>query len=412
MSEGERAATHVNVASPFRAASYPWRLHAGDDALRHLPDEVARAGSSRAFVVCGRTVATETGLLQHVQELLGDRYAGAFGEMDKDCSYLAVRAATEAAADAGADLLVAIGGGSVIVGTRVVAIFMAEPGDPFDLMTQYPPGKPAFSPRLTAEKVPIVNVVTTPTGAMNRAGSGLKNPDLDHRMEYFDPKTRPVALFWDSDALLTAPVGLLRSTGTTTFTQVLQSVALPPPNPLVEGDLAHAMTLAARALPRALEVPDDPGPRIELCAAALLVNRAADDHAGVPPARDAIGSAAYALATALHLRFHEVGQGEATAAVLPTCVRLVPEPNGSPARMAAALGAAVADGRPPGDVAADALTAFYGSIGMPTRIRELGIPESSLAELVRDTVKNFNAYPGDRPADQEQRMLTLFEAAW
>ena len=400
------------MAQPFRAAGYPWRLHAGDDALRQLPSEVARAGSVRGFVICGKTVATKTDLLSRIQDLLGDRYAGAFDGMDKDCSYPAVLAAAEAAGAAGADLLVAVGGGSVIVGTRVAAIFMAEPGNPFDLMTQYPPGKPAFSPKLTAEKVPIINVVTTPTTAMNRAGSGLKNTDLDHRMEYFDPKTRPVALFWDSDALLTAPIGLLRSTGTTTFTQVLQSAALAPPNPLVEGDFDHAMTLAARALPRALAAPDDAAPRIELCAAALLVNRAADDHAGVPMARDSIGSAAYALATALHVRFDEVGQGEATAAVLPTCVRLVPEPNGSAARMAAALGAEVGNGRPAADVAADGLIAFYQSIGMPTRIRELGIPESSLADLVRDTVKNFNAYPGDRPADQEQRMLALFEAAW
>jgi hypothetical protein len=35
-----------------------------------------------------------------------------------------------------------------------------------------------------------------------------------------------------------------------------------------------------------------------------------------------------------------------------------------------------------------------------------------LAGLAGDTVKNFNAYPGDRPVDHEQRMLALFEAAW
>jgi alcohol dehydrogenase class IV len=80
--------------------------------------------------------------------------------------------------------------------------------------------------------------------------------------------------------------------------------------------------------------------------------------------------------------------------------------------MAAALGATVADSEPPGDIAAEALSAFYRSIGMPTRIRDLGVPASSLAGLVRDTVKNFNANPRDRPADQEQRMLALLEAAW
>jgi len=49
---------------------------------------------------------------------------------------------------------------------------MAEPGDPFQLMTQYPEGKPAYSPRLLAPKPPIVNIPTTPNSAMNRAGTG------------------------------------------------------------------------------------------------------------------------------------------------------------------------------------------------------------------------------------------------
>jgi alcohol dehydrogenase class IV len=45
----------------------------------------------------------------------------------------------------------------------------------------------------------------------------LKNPDLDHRMEYFDPKTRPQAIFLDAESLLSAPAELMRSTATTVF---------------------------------------------------------------------------------------------------------------------------------------------------------------------------------------------------
>jgi hypothetical protein len=67
-------------------------------------------------------------------------------------------------------------------------------------MTQYPEGKSAYSPRLLAPKPPIINIPTTPNSAVNRAGTGLKNPDLDHRMEYFDPKTRPQAIVLDEDA--------------------------------------------------------------------------------------------------------------------------------------------------------------------------------------------------------------------
>jgi alcohol dehydrogenase class IV len=399
----------------FRAVGYPMRLYSGADALRNLGGELDRAGAGRAFVLSGKTVAHATNLIDRIEAAIGERLAGSFDGMDKDSSYAAVVAATAAARRAEADLLIAVGGGSVIVGTRAVAIFLAEAGDPFDLMTQYPEGKPAYSPRLLAPKPPIVNVLTTPTTAMNRAGTGLKNDDLDHRMEYFDPKTRPVALFWDAEALLTAPTDLLRSTGTTTFSGALRSVAQPSLNPLVEGDRLHSFRLAQRALPAALARPDDPAPRIDLCAAAFLTNRAADDDVGRRTQRDELNRGAYALATAIHLRYHQVGQGEATSALLPAAIRqLGPAQREVVQRLAAALGvwrdgmtteAATA-------AAADAIAGFYRSIGMPASLRDAGVPRDDLPLLAASSVKNFNANPGERGEDDYGALLALLEAAW
>ena len=408
-----RGAATDGAPGPFRAASYPWRLYSGAGALDHLRAEVERQRAGRAFVVCGQTVAHHTPLLQRVRAGLGDLYAGAFDRMDKDSTYPAVVAATAAAREARADLLIAIGGGSVIVGTRVTAILLAEKGSAYDLMTQYPEGQPAVSPRLLAPKLPIVNVPTTPTTAMNRAGSGLKNDELDHRMEFFDPKTRPVALFWDADALLTAPLALARSTGTTTFTGCLHALAAESANPLVEGDHQQAFRLASRALPRLVAAPDDATPRIELCAAAFLQNRAADDGAA-REGRDPVASAAYGLATALHVRYEHVGQGDATAAVTAGTVRALGAARGDGVRrMAEALGArAGATPAAAARAAADALDAFYRGLGMPSRVRDLGVPEGELPLVAGDTLKNFNANRGPRPADQAERMLALLRACW
>ncbi len=399
----------------FRAVGYPLRLYSGAHALDNLSSELDRNHARRAFVVCGRTVAHRTNLVQRIEALSGERFAGCFDAMDKDSSYAAVKAATDAARAAGADLLIAVGGGSVIVGTRAVAIFLAEAGDPFELMTQYPEGKPAFSPRLNAPKPPIINVVTTPTTAMTRAGTGLKNDDLDHRMEYFDPKTRPVALFWDSEALLTAPVELVRSTGTTTFTAALRGVAETPVNPLVEGDRLHAFRLARRALPDALAHPDDPAPRIDLCAAAFLINRAADDDVGRRTDRDPLNRDAYALATSLHLRYDHVGQGEATAALLPALIRrLEPSLAGLSRRLAEALDV-WRDGMTAADAnagSAGALTSFYRSIGMPSHLAELHINREDLTAIASNAVKNFNANPGERDTNKADALQKLLEAAW
>src|ERR1700733_4332800 len=109
----------------FRAAGYPWRLYCGRQVIEQaLKEAVDRAGAKRAFVVCSASVNRRTDTVRRVAAALGDRYAGVFDGIEKDSTYASVRAAKEAATAAGADLLIAAGGGSVIVATRAVAIFM------------------------------------------------------------------------------------------------------------------------------------------------------------------------------------------------------------------------------------------------------------------------------------------------
>ena len=163
--------------SGFRAAGYSWRLHCGRQVIElGLKEAILRIGAKRAFVVCSPSVNRRTDSVRRIAAALGDLFAGVYDAIEKDSTYTSVRAAKNAAVAAGADLLVAVGGGSVIVATRAVAIFMAETANPFQLMTQYPEGKPAYSPRLLAPKLPIINIPTTPTSAMNRAGNGAKEP--------------------------------------------------------------------------------------------------------------------------------------------------------------------------------------------------------------------------------------------
>ncbi len=399
----------------FRAVGFPLRLYAGENALDKLADEVGRQKAKRAFVICGRTVAHKTNLLDRIGKGLGDRYAGYFDGMDKDSTWPAVQGAVEAARAADADLLIAVGGGSVIVGTRVVAIILAEEGDPYDLMTQYPEGKQAYSPRLMAPKPPIINVATTPNTAMNRGGSALKNDKLDHRMEFYDPKTRPVALFWDAEALLTAPAELIRSTASTNFSSTLRTLGATDMSPLIEGDHRQAFRLLHQALPRIMNEPDNAALRIDLCAAAFLQNRAGDDDVGRRTARDETSSNAYALATALHIRYHHVWQGESTSSVIPTVTRLTPPDDVKRAAQIAEAVGVWKEGMSANEAAmatAEALDALYNGIGMPTRLNQLDIPKGELPLLAKDTLKNFNANPGDRPGDYTAQMLELLEAAW
>ena len=399
----------------FRAAGYPWRLYSGRGAIEQgLKEAVDRAGAKRAFVVCSPSVNRRTDTVQRIEAVLGLRYAGVFDSIAKDSTFASVRAAKDAAIEAGADLLIAVGGGSVIVAVRAVAIFMAEPGDPFQIMTQYPAGKPAYSPRLLAPKPPIINIPTTPNSAMNRAGTGLKNPDLDQRMEYFDPKTRPHSIFLDEQALMTAPPELIRSTATTVFAGLVGSMAQTGINPLAEGDRNHAFRLAHRAYPRLVDELDNPSLRIDFCIAAFLQNRAEDD--GNRRFRGGAFSGNYAVSTALHVRYPHVGQGESTSVVHVPKIRMSENVDQRSARQVAEaleVWHGNMDAKQAVLAVADKLEDLYTRIGVPTRLRQLDIPRADLPAIASETVKNFNANAGVRSAeDQIADAQALLEAAY
>jgi alcohol dehydrogenase class IV len=186
-------------------------------------------------------------------------------------------------------------------------------------------------------------------------------------------------------------------------------------NPLVEAGRKQAFHLVHRALPRIMDEPANGALRIDLCAAALLENRAADDDQGRRRARDTTSAHAYALSTALHIRYHHVWQGESTTTVMPTVTRLTPPDNPlSAERIAQSLGVWSAGMSPEQATlaTADAIEKTYSDIGMPTRLRDVDIPEDELALLANDTLKNFNANPGHRADDYAEQMLALLRAAW
>jgi alcohol dehydrogenase class IV len=395
----------------FRLTGYPVRLHSGTDALERLPAEVARNGARRAFIVCGRTVSRRTPLISRMRELLGERLAGVFDEIDKDTSRSSVTRATEAARSARADLVIGVGAGSVIQGARIVTILLAEKRPVEQLVTQYPEHGPAVSPKLLEPKLPIVNVLTAPTTAQNRAGSRMKDDATARGMEFFDPKTRPVAIFWDAEALLTAPPQLIRTGAATIWCRAVMNLGAIDDNPLVEGDRLQSYRLASGAILRIAD-PADPAPRFDLCAATLLQNRESDDG-GEQFARHWAMRVAYAFSTSLISAFPQVGQGEGYSAVMGTTLRrLGGRDPGAMARIATALGMdSVAAGDLPGSIA-DRMDTVFRSLGMPTRLSELGIAREGLPRVLELSLTNFNADPKREFVRERETLAETLEAAW
>ena len=401
------------AATDFKAMSLAFRVYSGKDALENLPAELKRNRAQRAFILCGRTVSRRTDLIARMRRILGDACAGVFDEIEKDSTLPSVLAGAAAARTANADLLISVGGGSVTQATRVVAILLAEKGAPHDLITQYPDNAPAISPKLLAPKLPIINVLTVPTSAQNRGGSALRDDTLDHRMEFFDPKTRPKALFWDADALLTAPSSLIRTAGCSVYWRSVMNLGWDDVNPLLEGVRLHAHRLAARALPKIMDATDA-APRIELCAAAFLLNRDADEG-GSAAARHWVVRATYAFATALFISFPHIGQGEANTALTGTVLRRLggrdPQAMGNLARGLGVWNDAMPLADAP-QLAADYLDKFFTGLGMPTRLRELDFPREGLDLVLENSLKNFNADPKREFVRERELLRDVLQAAW
>ena len=395
----------------FRVTGYPFRLYSGEDALDKLPDEVARNRARRAFIVCGRTVSRKTPLISRMRQLLGEQLAGVFDEIDKDTSRSSVTRAADAARAAKADLVIGVGAGSVIQGARIVAILLAEKRPVEELVTQYPEHGPAISPKLMEPKLPIINVLTAPTTAQNRAGSRMKDDTTARGMEFFDPKTRPAAIFWDSDALLTAPLSLIRTGAGTIYCRAVMNLGAQTENPLVEGDRLQSYRLTAGALPRIAD-PADPAPRFDLCAATLLQNRENDDG-GSQMARHWVMRVTYAFSTSLISVFPHVGQGDAYAALIGATLRRLggrdPE---AMARIAAALGAGDAAAVDIPERIAVKMEAVFQSLGMPTRLSGLNIDRARLPQVLEHSLKNFNADPKRDFVRERELLAGILESAW
>lgn len=389
----------------FRFVGYPIRVHAGKEAINRLADEVDRLKAQRVLVVCGRSVADNTDLIDRVKNVLGDRVAGVFTGGKTGSPLTSVLEGVAAAREADADGIVAVGGGSAVVTARGITVLLAEKGTAQELCTRYPEGKPPVSPRLMAAKIPNFIVLTTSTTAATRAGTALVDPESGHRLELFDPKTRPAAVIWDDQALLTASPWLCLNATASCFTGVASALQRTDLNPLAESDLLEALRLLLVNLPLVNSQPDDPVVRVNLCAAAFLYNRATDAGAG----GSALGVVT-ALAHSLDTRYSQCGHGDAYSILTPPGMRFNIESNiEGQARFAKAMGVKKdgMDDRQSATSAADAIEILFKELGLPTRLSEVGVSEDDIGQIAEDAMTDFGLHRNVRKIQNVEELTEI-----
>src|ERR1044071_980484 len=91
-----------------------------------LKEQVEQSGANAVFLLASGTLNRDTDLVAHVRQALGNRLAGIFARIGAHTPRVDVVAATNAAREAGADLLVTLGGGSVTDAAKMVAFCLGN----------------------------------------------------------------------------------------------------------------------------------------------------------------------------------------------------------------------------------------------------------------------------------------------
>ena len=177
-----------------------------------------------------------------------------------------VRIATGDARTAGVDVVVAIGGGSVLDLGKAVAVLLGNGTDPLDHLEVVGRGVPVERPA-----VPYVAVPTTAgTGAEATANAVLGSPEHGIKASIRSPHLLAAVALVDPLLTLTCPPGVTASSGLDALTQCLEPYVSPRANPATDAVAAEGLRRGARALRRAYEHGDDRGARDEMALCSLF----------------------------------------------------------------------------------------------------------------------------------------------
>jgi len=175
------------------------------------------------------------------------------------------RAAGEAQR-AAAEVVLGIGGGSVIDAAKAVAAKVPNPGDLLEYLEVIGRGQALARPSLPCIAVPT----TAGTGAEVTRNAVLRSEDHGVKVSLRSPTMLPVRALVDPDLTLSVPPAVTAATGMDALTQLLEAFVSGRANPLTDGICREGLRRAVRSLERAYRQGDDADAREEMALASLF----------------------------------------------------------------------------------------------------------------------------------------------
>jgi alcohol dehydrogenase class IV len=235
------------------------RIIVGSGRAAELPDLVAGLGS-RVLVFTGANPARHDQLLEGLRSPLA--VFPVAGEPTVDLA----RVGATAARDHGADVVAAIGGGSVIDMAKAVAILMGNGGDPLDYLEVVGEGRP-----ITQPSAPCVAVPTTAgTGAEVTANAVLAAPAHQLKASLRSPLMIPRVALVDPQLTVSCSPPVTAASGLDALTQCLEPFVSVQANPLTDGLAREGLRRAAAGLRAAYHDGTDLIARTDMATCSLL----------------------------------------------------------------------------------------------------------------------------------------------
>ena len=175
------------------------------------------------------------------------------------------RAAGEAQR-AAAEVVLGIGGGSVIDAAKAVAAKVPNPGDLQDYLEVIGRGQALARPSLPCIAVPT----TAGTGAEVTRNAVLRSEGHGIKVSLRSPTMLPVRALVDPDLTLSVPPAVTAATGMDALTQLLEAFVSGRANPLTDGICREGLRRAVRSLEQAYRHGDDADAREEMALASLF----------------------------------------------------------------------------------------------------------------------------------------------
>jgi len=376
------------------------RVHFGVSAADGIAAEVATRGAVRLFVVTSRSLNRNTTAVTEALMPVQGKVVGLFDECIEHTPRDTVIALTRRLRESQADLIISIGGGTVIDTVKVALVCLAEGVDDVETMSQWHMRVNADGSRHTPQpRVPPCRQIAVPTtlsGAEFSDMAGCTDTRHGTKQGYTGSHIGAAAVVLDPRITLHTPQRLWLSTGIRAVDHAVESLCSINAQPLIDATSVRALALLGRALTRYASEPGDLDARLDAQLGAWL--------AAMGIRRTDYG-ASHGLGHALGAD-SGVPHGITSCVLLPSVMRWNA---GVCAPQLAEVAAALGDAKRP---AADQIEELIARLGLPTRIGQLGIERSRLATIAQKGMAIPWVRTNPRKIDHVAQVVEILEAAW